>query len=148
EPGLVGGDLDRLARLRRASGLDDALPAFPGEFVIVPHADERPARARVFPVGVGPGTPVDGAGSIHRERPMEFAGYTAIGNPADVVDRTVVPRRHLVGILDELINEITEVDDETELFGGRRALILEDHPAIAVELAFIHVLAADKGETD
>src|SRR5882724_6779168 len=89
---------------------------------------------------------------------MQFAGVTSIRNPADVVDRAVVPRRHLVGILDDLINEITEVENETELiitkhwavaqFGGRRALILKDHPAIAVELAFINALATDKGEID
>src|SRR5499426_3997669 len=79
---------------------------------------------------------------------MEFAGVTTIGNPADVVDRAVVPRRHLVGIFDDLINEITEVENETELIGGRRALILKDHPAVAVELAFINALAADKGEFD
>src|SRR5258705_8792673 len=79
---------------------------------------------------------------------MEFAGLTAIGNPADFVDRAVVPRRQLVGIFDDLINEITEVENETELIGGRRALILKNHPAIAVELAFIHALAADKSEND
>src|SRR3954462_12247346 len=79
---------------------------------------------------------------------MEFAGLAAIGNTADFVDRAVVPRRQLVGIFDDLINEITEVENETELIGGRRALILKDHPAIAVELAFIKALAADKGEID
>src|SRR5215471_4807814 len=79
---------------------------------------------------------------------MEFAGLTAIGNPADVVDRAVVPRRLLVGILDDLINEITEVENETELIGRRRALILKDHPAIGVELAFIDALAADEGKVD
>src|SRR2546430_15606367 len=79
---------------------------------------------------------------------MEFAGLAAIGNPADVVDRAVVPRRQLVGIFDDLINEITEVENETELIGRRRAPILKDHPAIAVELAFINALAADKGEID
>ena len=56
---------------------------------------------------------------------MEIAGFAAIGNPADIVDRAMVPRRHLVGIFDHLINEITEVENETELIGGRRALILE-----------------------
>src|SRR5205809_5111584 len=90
---------------------------------------------------------------------MEFASLTAIGNSADVVDRTVVPRRQLVGIFDDLINEITEVENETELSiaknawataqaGGRRALILEDHPSVAIELAFIDALAADEGEID
>src|SRR5436305_9024244 len=79
---------------------------------------------------------------------MEVAGFAAIGNPADFIDCAVVPRRLLVGILDDLINEITEVENETKLIGGRRALVLKDHPAIAVELAFIHALAADKGEID
>src|ERR1044072_6628362 len=77
---------------------------------------------------------------------MEFAGLGAIGNPADFVDRAVVPRRQLVGIFDDLISEINEVENETELIGGRRALTLKDHPAIAVELTFINALAADEGE--
>src|SRR5215471_1502426 len=79
---------------------------------------------------------------------MEVGGFAPIGNPANVVDGAVVPRRRLVGILDDLINEITEVENETELIGGRRALILKDHPPIGVELAFINALAADKGEID
>ena len=81
---------------------------------------------------------------------MEFtdSALTTIGNPADVVDRAVVARRHFVGILDDLVDEITEVENKTKLIGGRRALILEDHSAIAVEPAFIDALAADKGEID
>src|SRR6185295_3638440 len=90
---------------------------------------------------------------------MEVGGFTAIRNSADVVDRAVVPRLHLVGVFDDLVNEITEVEHETELgiannawaaaqSGGRRALILKDHPAIAVQLAFIEALAADEGEID
>ena len=148
EPCLVGGDLDRLARLRRASCLLDALPALPGELVVVPDGDERPTRARVLQVGIGQVALVDDAIALERERVVEFAGLTAIGNPADVVDRAVVLRRHLVGIFDDLVNEIAEVENETELIGGRRALVLEDHPAIAVELALIDALAADEGETD
>src|SRR5919112_1664807 len=79
---------------------------------------------------------------------MEFAGLTAIGNPADFVDRAVVPRRQFVRIFDDLINEITEVENETELIGGRRALIPVENPAIAVEPAFIDALAADEREID
>ena len=66
---------------------------------------------------------------------MEFAGLAAIGNPADVVNRAVVPRLQFVGIFDDLVDEVTEVEHETELCiakhawavaqaGGRRALIL------------------------
>src|SRR3954452_20308177 len=79
---------------------------------------------------------------------MEIAGLPAIGNPADVVDRAVVSRRHFVGIFGDLINEVTEVENETELIAGRRALVLKEHPAIAVEFAFIEALAADEGEID
>src|SRR5262249_44498043 len=141
EPCLVGGDLDRLSGPRLAACLDDALPALPGEFVIVPDGDERPTRSRVLQVGIGKVALVDDAIALDRERVMELAdsAQTAIGNPADVVNRTVVPRRQLVGIFDDLVNEITEVENETESIGGRRALILEDHPAIAIELAFIDV---------
>src|SRR6188472_278212 len=79
---------------------------------------------------------------------MEVAAFTAIGNPANVIDRAVVSRLHFVGIFDDLIDEITEVENEPELIGGRRALILKDHPAIAVELAFVEALAADEREID
>src|SRR6185503_19203696 len=79
---------------------------------------------------------------------MEVAGLTAIGNAADVIDRAVVPRRHFVGIFDDLINEMTEVANETDLIGGSRALIIKDHPAIAVQLDFMDAPAADEGEID
>src|SRR6185437_8830850 len=79
---------------------------------------------------------------------MEVAGFAAVGDPANVVDGAIVARRYLVGIFDDLINEITEVENETELIGGRRALIFKDHPAIGIELAFIHALTTDKGEID
>src|SRR6476660_377399 len=79
---------------------------------------------------------------------MEVAAFTAIGNPANVIDRAVVSRLHFVGIFDDLIDEITEVENEPELIGGRRSLILKDHPAIAVELTFVEALAADEREID
>src|SRR4029077_20139320 len=86
EPCLVGGDLDRLARLRIAPCLDDALPALPGEFVIVPDGDEWPTCSRVLQIGIGKVSLVDDAIALDRERIMEFAdsASTAIGNPADV----------------------------------------------------------------
>ena len=114
--------------------------------MIVPDGDERPTRARVLQVGIGEIALVDGAIAVDRQRVVEVAACAAIGNPADFVDRAVVARLHLIGILDHLVDEIAEVKNETELLGGRRALIFEDHPAIGVELAFVDVLAADEGE--
>src|SRR5207253_2505090 len=142
----VGGDFDGLARLRWAPCLLDALPPLPGEFVVVPDGDERPTRSRVLQVGIRKVALVDAAIALDRERVVEVAGFSAVGNPADVVDRTIVPRLHFVGILDDLVDEITKVEHETELIGGGRALVLENHPAIAIELAFIDTLAADEGE--
>src|SRR5206468_1410632 len=99
-------------------------------------------------VGIGKVALVDRAIAVDRQGVMKFAGLAAIGNPADFVDRAIVPRWLLFGILDDLVNEITQVENETELIGGGRALILKDHPAIAVELTFIDALATDKGEMD
>ncbi len=74
--------------------------------MIVPDGDERPARSRVLQVGIGKVALVDDAITVERERVVEGAGFAAIGNPADVVDGAVVPRRHFVGIFDDLIDEI------------------------------------------
>ena len=82
EPGLVGGDLDGLAGLRRAACLDDALPALPREFVIVPDADERPARAGILQIGIGEIALVDGAIAVDGQREVEVAGLARLGDAA------------------------------------------------------------------
>ena len=76
-PCLVGGDLDALARPRLA-GLLDALPALPREFVVVPHGDERPARASVLEVGIGEIALVDGPVAIDGQRYVEVADLRAV----------------------------------------------------------------------
>jgi hypothetical protein len=63
--------------------------------VIVPDGDEGPTGSRVLQVGIGKVALVDDAIAFDRQRVMEFAGVTAIGNAADFVDRAVVPRRPL-----------------------------------------------------
>src|SRR6185503_18442392 len=77
---------------------------------------------------------------------MEIAGLAPIGNASDVVDGAVVACLHLVGILDHLVDEIAEVQNEIELFGGGSAFIFVNHPAIGVELALIDILTTDKRE--
>src|SRR4249919_3963375 len=90
EPCLVGSDLDALSRLWRAARLLDALPPLPREFVIVPHAHERPARSRVLQVGIGQIAFVDGAITLGRERVVELAGDPAVRDSAYFVDDAVV----------------------------------------------------------
>ena len=72
--------------------------------------------------------------------------FSPVGDARDLVDRAVVASLHLVRILNDLVDEVAEVQHEIELVFGRGALILEDHPPIRVELAFIDTLAADEGE--
>ena len=102
-----------------AARLDDALPALPREFVIVPDGDERPARAGILQVGIGEIALVDGAIAVDGQRVVEVAGLAAIGNARDLVDRAVVAGLHLVGILNDLVDEVAEVQHEAELIVGR-----------------------------
>src|ERR1700728_1255729 len=146
EPCLVGGDLDALSRAFGSSCLLDALPPLPGEFGIVPHRHERPASPRILQVWIGKIAAIDDAVAVDRQRIVELADLAAIGDPRDLVNRTVVPCLHFFGVFDDLVDEIAEVQDKTELVRRRRPLVLEDHPAVGVELAFVDVLAANESE--
>ena len=114
--------------------------------MVVPDADERPARARVLEVGIGEIALVDGPVAVDGQRDVEVADLVAVRDARDLVDRAVVARLHLVGILDHLVDEVAQVQNEVELVGGGRAFVFVDHPAIAVELALVDVLTAHEGE--
>src|ERR1044072_3811641 len=77
---------------------------------------------------------------------MEVSGLPPVGNASDVVDGAVVTCLHLVGILDHLVDEITQVQNEVELFGGGCAFIFINHSARGVERALVHILTADESE--
>src|SRR5690606_5878470 len=104
EPRLISGDLDGLAGLRRTALLQDALPALPREFVIVPHADERPAGTGVLQVGVGEIALPNGSIAVDGFRPVEIAGLTRVGDAANLVDRPVIARRAFFRILNDLVD--------------------------------------------
>ena len=146
EPGLVGGDLDRLPGLLELRVLQDALPTLPREFVVVPDAHKRPASARVLQVGVGEIALPDRAVSLDRRRDVENSGLQRVRNPRNLVEFPAEAGLPVFWILHDLVDEIAKVQDEIELVLGPRPLILEDHAAVAVELAFVDVLAADEGE--
>src|SRR6185369_3251563 len=90
EPGLIGRDLDGLAGLRLAARLNDALPALPREFVIVPDGDERPARAGILEVGISEIALVHGAIAVDGQRYVELAALSPIVNARNLIDRAVV----------------------------------------------------------
>src|SRR6185369_8506098 len=99
-PGLVGSDLDALSRPRDAAGLLNALPSLPGKFVIVPHRDERPARAGVLQVGVREIAFVNGPIALDRQREVKMANLATVRNARDLVNRAVVACLHFLGIFD------------------------------------------------
>ena len=100
--------------------------------MIVPHRHERPARAGVLEVGIAEIGAIDGAIAVERHGQVEIADLDALGQTDDLDDRAVVAGLHLLGILDDLVDEVAEMEHEAELLGARRALVLEDHPAIGV----------------
>ena len=115
--------------------------------MVVPHGDERPARARVLQVGIVQVAAIDGAIVVDRQWNVEVADLLAVGDAHDLVDRPVVAcLAAVLRIPDDLVDEVAEVQHEVELLGGRRALVLEDHPPIRVQRAFVDVLAADERE--
>ncbi len=114
--------------------------------MVVPHGDERPARAGVLEVGIGEIAFVNGPIAVDRQREMKMANLAPVRDARDLVDRAVVARLRLVGILDHLVDEITQVQNEAELLGGGSAFIFVNHPAIGVELALVDILTAHECE--
>ena len=114
--------------------------------MVVPDGDERPARASVLEVGIGEIAFVDGPVAIDGQREVEVADLPAVRDARNLIDRAVVACLHLVGILDHLVDEIAQVQNEIELFGGGSAFIFVNHPAIGVERALIDILTAHECE--
>ncbi len=114
--------------------------------MIVPDADERPARAGILEVGISEIALVHGAIAVDGQRVVEIAGLSPIGNARDLIDRPVEAGVSLFGILNDLVDEVAKVQHEAKLILRPRAFVFEDHPAISVELSFVDALAADEGE--
>ena len=114
-PGLVRRHLLRLSRPDFAAELLLALPSLPGEFVIVPDADERPARAGVLQIGVGQ------IGAIGRAIVLEGGGQmkSPLFLAVRIADQFAQPAatlhaaRTVLRIEDDLVDEIAEMKDKT-----------------------------------
>ena len=148
EPGLGRGDLAGLRRARPVE-LDQRLPASPRELVVVPHADERPARPRVLQVGILEIGAEQRAVVIERDRDVEVADLLAGREPHDVAQPARVHAlRAVLGVPHDLVEEVAEVEHEAEPIGLGALLVLEDHPAVGGLRALADVLAADERELD
>src|ERR1051325_8838781 len=112
-PCLVGGDLDALAG-PRLTRLLDTLPSLPREFVVIPYGDKRPPRASVLQIGIGEIAFVNGAVAVDGRRYVEVSCLEAVWHARNLVDGPIVAGLYLLGILDDLINEIAEMQNEIE----------------------------------
>ena len=117
-------------------------------YMIVPSAHKGPSGARILQVGIGEKAFPHCAISLERRREMVGADFQRVRNARDFIEFPVEAGLSFPWILHDLVDEIAKVQDEIELVLGLRPLILEDHTAVAVELAFVDILAANEREID
>src|SRR5262245_38650657 len=146
EPGLIRGHFARLSRSRAIEVLL-TLPAFPGEFVVVPHTNERPASAGVLQVRVQEISLVKRPIVVYRSRHVKVTKLFTMRVTDDV---TQPPRVHslrtIFGIPDNFIDEVAEVEHEAESLVIGPPLVFPDHPAVSRRSALLNVLAANEGK--
>ncbi len=147
EESLVRRHLAGLRRTRHSFELLQRLPTQPTELVIVPHAYERPARTRVLQVRIVQVRAIDSAVVIHGCRDVKVANLlprlvaNEVAYPAIVHALWTVLR-----VPDDLVDEITQMQHELQLFLPWRSLILKDHPPVSILCALVGILAGHKSE--
>ena len=116
--------------------------------MVVPDRHEGPACTRVLQVRVLQIGAVQRAVVGERRGDAELADSLPVGKAHAIAQPPVVaaPTRPVLRVVDYLVDEITEMQNERELFFDRRVLVLEDHPAVGILRAFTNVLAADERE--
>ena len=93
-----------------------ALISEPTEFVVVPHIDKWPACAGVLQVGIFQIRAIDRAIIGKRGRNVEIVDLFAMFITDDIAELAIVHAlRAIFGIPDNFVNEIAEVQNETEL---------------------------------
>jgi methionine synthase II (cobalamin-independent) len=116
--------------------------------VVVADAHERKMRARVLDVGIVDMCAIDMAIAGEVGRHVEIAHLAAVRNAATVVDGARIAVRHLVGIFDDFVDEVAQMEHEAQFAIGRRALVLPDHPTKGVLRAFVDAVARHEGEAN
>src|SRR6516225_3801344 len=130
---LIGRHLTCLRRTSDPSKLLQALPPNPAEFMVVPHADKRPTCARILQIGIMQIIAVDGAVVSHVGRDMEIIYFLSMWVANDVSQSAVVHALGTVlGVPDNLIDEVTEVKHKAQPICCRGTLVLEDHSPIRI----------------
>jgi hypothetical protein len=119
--------------------------------VVVPHGHERKPGSRILQVRIVQVHAIELA--IVREARGDVKALrnllaVLIANQVAELAIVALTVRRILGIVDDLVDEVAEVQHEGELIGRRRALVFEDHAPIGIERAFAGVLAAHECESD
>src|SRR5262245_10571308 len=146
EPCLSGHHLARLGRTHTAKVLL-TLPAFPREFVIVPHTDERPTRSRILQIGIEQIRAVNRPVVLDCCRDMEVADLFTPFEPNDVAETPAIHSlRAILRIPDNFVDVVSQMQHKVELICLCAMFVLEDHSTIGIAGALLYILTAHKSE--
>ena len=115
--------------------------------MVIADADEREVCAGVLNVRIMNRRAIDRPIAVDRRRHMEVVDLTSVGYATDVEHRTIVAMRNFIGVFHDLVDEISEMQDEPLALIGRSALILPNHPPIGILCALIHALARNESKS-
>src|SRR5262249_9471804 len=146
EPCLSSRHLARLSRTHTAKVLL-TLPAFPREFVIVPHTNERPTRSRILQIGIEQVRAVNRSIVLDRGRDMEVADlFTRFESNYVTQTPAVHSLRAIFRIPDNFVNVVSKMQHKVELICLCAMFVLKDHPTIGIAGALLYVLTTHKRE--
>src|ERR1051326_1562285 len=111
---LHGGHFSRLGRKSFRSKLLETLPSLPAEFVVVPHGHKRKMCTSILQLRVVQIRSIDGTIILHRGGDVKVGYFFAVRITYYVSYLAGVVCLAVFAVPNQLVNEITKVQDETE----------------------------------
>src|SRR5262249_10171469 len=113
----------------------------PAEFMVVPHRDKRPACASVLQIGVMQVGAIDSAIVFDSGGNMKVLNFFSVFITNDVPQTAVVHSlRSVFGVPDEFIDEVTEMQHESETILLFRPFIFKNHSPICILGTLVDIL--------
>jgi len=117
--------------------------------MVVPHVDERPSCSRILQVRIMQISTVHRTVVVHRRGNVKVINLLSVLVVHNVAQAAIVhPLWPVLRVPDDLIDEITEMQNKVEPICFRCVLILKDHFPIRVLCPLICILAAHKCKAD
>src|SRR5262249_54744022 len=145
---LVRGHFSSLGRDIPVPKVLETLPPQPAEFVVVPHGDKRKMCTRILYFGVVQICLIDRTVIVHRGRDMKiFVLFTArITDQVSYLSGVVLLA--VLGVPNQLVNEVAKVKDKAQLFRLRSAFVLINHSSVRVLRTEVCILTAYERKTN